>query len=90
MTLQVTETQFADNILDRGLAFLTYIQTVVLTANKFQSTFVFNCVNYPVVLADIGYDGSCDYVLASYLNCDYVSNTSSIQHTRHYISNIRC
>ena len=68
MTLQVTETQFADNILDRGLAFLTYIQTVVLTANKFQSTFVFNCVNYPVVLADIGYDGSCDYVLASYLN----------------------
>ena len=67
-TLQVTETQFADNILDRGLVLLTYIQTVGLTANKFQSTFVFNGVNYSVVLADIGYDGSCDYVLALYLN----------------------
>ena len=52
-TLQVTETRFADNIPDRGLAFLTYIQIAVPTANKFLPMF---CT-------------SCDYVLASYINC---------------------
>ena len=68
-TLKVTESPFLENVLDTGTSFLTYNQTSALTASSFQSNFVFNGIIYPVALADIGYDGSGGYILASYLDC---------------------
>ena len=68
-TLKVTETPFPDNVPDTGMVFLTYSQTASLTASSFQSNFVFNGISYPVALANIRYDGSGGYVLASYLDC---------------------
>ena len=44
-------------------------QTAPITLSMFTETFTFNGIGYPTVLADIGYDGSGGYVLASYLDC---------------------
>ena len=78
-TLKVIETPFPDNVPDACIVFLTYNQLAARTASSFQSNFVLNGINYPVAFADIGYDGSGGYVLASYL--DYILQTMNLYTT---------
>ena len=68
-SMTITYSLFSTNASDILPANMMIASNPVLVSTDFSSTFTFDGIPYPVTLADIGFDGSGGYVLASILDC---------------------